>query len=173
MVKSGKFVIELKQHMSYLIGTYECKVDAKGRLMLPSGLKRQLVNVVKHGFVLKKAVFGKGLELYPMEEWTIINDQINKLNRFNQRNVKFIRGFNAGARLTEIDSTGRLLVPKELAVWAGIESQIVITASGKILEIWDKQEYENSLMSNSEFSELAQKVMGGENDDESRLDELS
>ncbi|MCY4161355.1 MAG: division/cell wall cluster transcriptional repressor MraZ [Flavobacteriaceae bacterium] len=146
--------------MSFLIGTYDCKVDAKGRLMLPVGLKKQLSHSLDHGFVLKRAVFGKGLELYPMQQWNIVSQKINQLNRFVSNNIEFIRGFNAGSRIVDIDTSGRLLIPKDLVIWAGISKEIVITASVNILEIWDKKTYEESLMPSEKLGELAQQVMG-------------
>ena len=38
--------------MKNLIGMYECKVDTKGRLMLPSGLKKQLAAEIQEVPVL-------------------------------------------------------------------------------------------------------------------------
>jgi len=91
-----------------LIGTYECKVDAKGRLLLPNAFKKQLAPVLQQGFVMKRAVFQKCLEVYPMEEWRLLSQKVNKLNRFNKKNDEFIRRFNAGVKIVEIDATGRL-----------------------------------------------------------------
>ena len=70
--------------MNSLIGTYECKVDAKGRLMLPSTLKKQLASSMAKGFVLKRAVFQPCLELYSLHEWENLMLKVNKLNRFKK-----------------------------------------------------------------------------------------
>ena len=64
--------------MNYLIGTYECKIDVKGRLLIPSAFKKQLVPVIAKGFVLKRAVFQKCLELYPLDEWEELIKKVNK-----------------------------------------------------------------------------------------------
>ena len=159
MVKSGIFVYQ-EERMSFLIGTYDCKVDAKGRLMLPVGLKKQLSDSLDAGFVLKRAVFGRGLELYPMKQWNKVSQKINQLNRFVPSNIEFIRGFNAGSRIVDIDISGRLLIPRDLVIWSGISKEIVITASVNILEIWDKKTYEESLMPAEQLGILAQQVMG-------------
>ena len=99
--------------LNSIIGTYECKVDAKGRLLLPSPLKKQLNASLQDGFVLKRSVFDKCLELWPMSEWNIMMLKINKLNRFNKKNNDFIRKFMAGVKIIEIDDLGRLLIPKD------------------------------------------------------------
>lgn len=71
--------------MTNLIGTYECKADVKGRVMVPSALKKQLDPVAAGGFVIKRAVFQPCLELYPMDEWNALMDKMSKLNRFNRK----------------------------------------------------------------------------------------
>ena len=95
--------------LTSFIGTYECKVDAKGRLMLPTSLKKQFGSL-EEGFVLKRSVFQPCLELYPMDEWNKMMQKINKLNRFVKKNNDFIRRFTAGVKMVEIDTNGRLLL---------------------------------------------------------------
>jgi MraZ protein len=149
-----------------LIGTYECKVDAKGRLMLPTTLKKQLGSL-EGGFVLKRSVFQPCLELFPMTEWDKMMLKINKLNRFVKKNNDFIRRFTAGVRMVEIDATGRLLIPKDLVVFASIEKDIVLNSAINIVEIWDKGCYENAIENAmDDFADLAEEVMGNLNDDE-------
>lgn len=149
-----------------LIGTYECKVDAKGRLMVPAPLKKQLVPVLQEGFVLKRSVFQECLELYPMEEWNKLMARMNKLNRFKKKNADFIRRFTAGVRTVEVDTNGRLLIPKDLVSFAAIDKEIVLSAAINIIEIWDKQKYENSIdESTDDFADLAEEVMGNDEDD--------
>jgi MraZ protein len=148
-----------------LIGTYECKVDAKGRLMLPTTLKKQLGSL-EGGFVLKRSVFQPCLELFPMSEWDKMMLKINKLNRFVKKNNDFIRRFTAGVKMVEIDATGRLLIPKDLVVFASIEKDIVLNSAINIVEIWDKDSYENAIENaTDDFAELAEEVMGNLNDD--------
>jgi len=154
-----------------LIGTYECKADAKGRLMLPSQLKKQLNSVLDEGFVLKRAVFQPCLELYPMSEWNKLMGKVNKLNRFVKKNNDFIRRFTAGVKIVDLDVSGRLLVPKDLHSFAGISKEIVLSSAVNIVEIWDKENYEKAIDDAAgDFADLAEDVMGNDND---MIDELS
>jgi MraZ protein len=149
-----------------LIGTYECKVDAKGRLMLPAAIKKQLLPVLQNGFVLKRAVFQPCLELYPMTEWEILMQKVNKLNRFKKKNNDFIRRFTAGLKQVEIDSAGRLLIPKDLVAFSGITKDIVVSSAINIIEIWDKDKYEKAIDdATGDFADLAEEVMGQDDDD--------
>ena len=144
-----------------LIGTYECKVDAKGRLMISSAFKKQLSPILQEGFVVKRAVFQPCLELYPMQEWNKVMLKINSLNRFIKKNNDFIRRFTAGVKEVELDSSGRLLIPKDLCHFAGIKKQIVLSSAINIIEIWDKDSYEKSIDNTAmDFASLTEEVMG-------------
>lgn len=152
--------------LSALIGTYECKVDSKGRLMLPAALKKQLSPALQNGFVLKRAVFQPCLELYPMSEWEALMQKMNKLNRFKKKNNDFIRRFTAGVKIVEVDTAGRLLIPKDLVVFAEISKDIVVSSAINIVEIWAKNKYEQAIEDvTGNFADLAEEVMGQDDDD--------
>ena len=152
--------------MHTLIGTYECKADAKGRLMLPVALKKQLISSLAKGFVLKRAVFQPCLELYPLQEWEALMQKDNKLNRFKKKNNDFIRRFTAGVKAIELDVSGRLLIPKDLIGFAGIKKEIVVSSAVNIVEIWDKALYEKAIDdAASDFASLAEDVMGQDDAD--------
>ncbi|MFD2726916.1 division/cell wall cluster transcriptional repressor MraZ [Hyunsoonleella rubra] len=152
--------------MHSLIGTYGCKVDVKGRLMIPAGMKKQLMPILDDGFVLRRSVFQQCLELYPMAEWQLLMQKMNKLNRFKKKNNDFIRRFSAGARIVEVDSNGRLLIPRDLMGIANISKDIVLSPSINIVEIWDKDLYEKAIDDAAmDFADLAEEVMGQDNDD--------
>ena len=156
--------------MNTIIGTYECKVDAKGRLLLPSPLKKQLTASLQEGFVLKRSVFDACLELWPMSEWNLMMLKINKLNRFNKKNNDFIRKFMAGVKVIEIDDLGRLLIPKDLVTFSKISKDVVLSSKVNIVEIWDKDLYEKSIGDDDiDFADLAEEVMGNLNDDENGI----
>jgi len=147
--------------MISILGTYECKVDIKGRIMLPSVLKKQILPVLNDGFVVKRSVFNKCLEIHPMSEWEKIVNQVNKLNRFVKKNNDFIRSYMSGLKIVSVDSSSRLLIPKDLIKFAGLEKEIVLSSSVNIIEVWDKVEYENSVSNSLEnFGDLAEDVMG-------------
>ena len=133
--------------------------------MLPSAIKKQLLPVLQNGFVLKRAVFQPCLELYPMVEWEALMQKMNKLNRFKKKNNDFIRRFTAGVKIVEVDSTGRLLVPKDLMLFSGISKDIVVSSAINIVEIWDKDKYEQAIDDAADdFADLAEEVMGQDDD---------
>ncbi|WP_297763778.1 division/cell wall cluster transcriptional repressor MraZ [uncultured Muriicola sp.] len=152
--------------MISFIGTYDCKADVKGRVMIPVTLKNQMAPVINKGFVIKRSVFQPCLELYPMEEWNLLMQKMNRKNRFKKKNNDFIRRFSAGVKPVEIDATGRLLIPKNLIAIAGITKEVVLSSAINIIEIWDKDNYEKVLDDTAEnFAELAEEVMGDDGDE--------
>ncbi len=157
--------------MLNLIGVHECKMDAKGRVMIPSGLKKQLLPVLEKGFVIKRSVFQKCLELYPMDEWQSVMSKVNRLNRFVKKNNDFIRMFTAGVKIIEVDANGRLNIPKDLMLYSNLKSELVLSSAVGIVEIWDKNQYEETLENpEMDFGSLAEDVMGSLNND---LNDLS
>jgi MraZ protein len=93
-------------------------------------------------------------------------ERMNKKNRFKKKNNDFIRRFSAGVKPVEVDATGRLLIPKNLIAVAGITKEVVLSSAINIIEIWDKDSYENVLDETAEnFAALAEEVMGDDGDE--------
>ncbi len=141
-------------------------MDSKGRIMLPVELRKQLADLKMDSFVLKRAVFEKNLEMYPMNEWGKLMEKLNKLNRFKKKNIEFLTRFLAGVRNVNIDGTGRMQIPKDLVKIAGLKKEVVIASAINILQIWDKDDYERFLEAQADnFSDLAEDVMGDFDDE--------
>jgi len=156
--------------MTNFIGEFECKLDAKGRLMLPSGLRKQLDPAAQERFVMNRG-FEKCLVLYPKNDWEYISAEVNKLNQYVKKNREFIRYFYRGATEFGLDATGRMLFPKRMLEYASVKKEVVLFAYGNRIEIWDKETYSGLLTDEpDEFAKLAEEVMGGSNNqDENEL----
>jgi len=148
--------------MFNLLGEYDCKLDAKGRLALPSGLKKQLEENLLKGFVVNRDIFEKCLVLYPTDEWKKVSGQLDKLNRFVRKNALFIRRFNNGATPLSLDGSGRVLIPKSLMEYASLEKEVKVCGNGERIEIWSKSAYDGMLNEDIDFAALSEEVMGGE-----------
>lgn len=165
MVKCGKILYTFvrlttkNSVLNIIIGTHECKADAKGRLLLPSSFKKQLPHL-QDGFVLKRAIYTQSLELWPMAEWNVMMKDLSQMNRFDPETNKFLTHFVSGIKTIDLDDIGRILIPKDLIAFAKIDKEVVFSAKINIIEIWDKTIYENELSSNTDdFAQLAQRVM--------------
>ena len=141
--------------MSYLVGHYNCKLDAKGRVLVPSEFKEQLGDQVEEGFVLRPGLHAHCLELYTKQDWNEVQDQLRaKFSQFNKKQEAAMRRYDAGSRFVKLDASGRLLITKDLIEKASLTKDIVITSVTTKMEIWDKDLYEQSInedLSDEEF----------------------
>ena len=142
------------------LGEYEATLDAKGRFLLPAGFKKQLPQEGAVHFVINRG-FEKCLTLYPQQSWDPIFSEISKLNEFDPKVREFRRYFLNGATQLDLDTAGRLLLPKNLADHAGLEKEIVLVSAVNKIEIWDKTKYRQffETFTPQSFSDLANEVM--------------
>jgi MraZ protein len=140
-------------------GEYEATVDAKGRFLLPGGLRKQLPEG-EGRFILSRG-FEKCLTLYPLKSWELIIVKISQLNDFDPKVRQFRRQFLGGATEVELDSAGRLLLPASLKEFAGLQKDVILAAALDRFEIWDSVKYKQLFedLSSEAFSNLAKEVM--------------
>ncbi|MBE2229785.1 MAG: division/cell wall cluster transcriptional repressor MraZ [Chitinophagaceae bacterium] len=151
--------------MTGFLGEFEATLDAKGRFLLPAGFKRQLPEEETSRFVINRG-FEKCLALYPMRTWEPLFQKITGLNEFDPKQREFRRAFLNGATFVEPDSAGRILLPPNLKMYAGLQKDIVLMATGDKLEIWDSNKYKEIFdsLSSESFSDLGDQVLGSGGD---------
>lgn len=148
--------------MSRFIGEYECKIDAKGRISLPSSLRKQIPEEAGDRLVVNRG-FDKCLVLYTRQEWLKETEKLNGLNSFNKKDRMFIRLFNNGATEIQVDTASRVNIPGKLLDYAELKTEAVLFAYGNRIEVWSQKNYDEQLnMDPDEFSNLAEEVMSGE-----------
>ncbi len=162
MGESGKLVLHLNhkaKSLNQFTGEYECRVDAKGRLRLPSALIRQ-IGGVNLNFTVNRG-FEQHLIMYPKEVWERKTKEINQLNIYSQQHRQVIRYFYRGATEVQLDTADRVLIPKSLLEYAEISKEVMLFAYQDQIEIWSKERYKIMLEQEPEdFSSIADKVFG-------------
>ena len=148
--------------MNYPIGEFYCKLDAKGRLLLPSSFKEQLGDALNDGFVLRPGLFERCLDVYGKDDWRKLQDKLGKLNPFKKENLMMMRRINGGARVVMMDGSGRLQIPKDLIEKCGMVKEVVITSLPDRMQIWGKEQMDksNAEMSDEEFSQMLEDRLG-------------
>jgi len=151
--------------LNYPIGEYHCKLDAKGRLMIPVDFKEQLGQLVDQGFVIRPGLFSKCIELYTMNDWMSTQNKLKGLSQFVKANVDLMRKYNAGAKMVKLDSTGRMLIPRNLIDQGGLSKEVVIVSLPGYMEIWDKETYKEALenLDQDSLEKLLEEKLGGTN----------
>jgi MraZ protein len=151
--------------MNSFVGNYSCKLDDKGRVLFPAAFKKQWKGSLDR-VILKKDIFEDCLVLYPIEEW---ERQIallrKKLNPYNKAQNQFLREFYKATAEIELDSSGRMLIPKVFSEAAGLVKELMFIGIGDKVEIWDKDKYLTTNMPHDDFAACAEKFLGGEIDE--------
>jgi MraZ protein len=145
--------------MRQLLGEYECKIDAKGRMRIPSGLLGQFERSGV-SFVINRG-FENCLMIYPENVWDRITEEVNSLNQYDKRNRDFVRYFYRGAQKLDLDAADRVLVSKRLLEYAEVNKDVILAAVNDRIELWAKDKYDFMLDEEPmDFSDLAQTVLG-------------
>jgi len=147
--------------MITFIGDYTCKLDDKGRVLLPAAFIKQMASSMQERFVLKKDIFESCLVLFPMNEWERQNEILRQnTNPYNREHNKFLRGFFKGTAEITLDSSNRLLIPRRLLDEIGAGREIVMAGQLGKIEIWPAETYEKVEGGDESFAQLAEKIMG-------------
>ena len=146
--------------MTQFLGEYDIKIDGKGRFLFPAGLRKQLPPDSQERFVVNRG-FENCLALYPFTEWQAISAEVNKLNTYEKKKRDFARYFYRGSTELVLDGSGRLLLPKRLLEYAGIDKEVVMSAYSNKIEIWSNKNF-NELHKGApdDYAALAEEVMG-------------
>ncbi|WP_256007285.1 division/cell wall cluster transcriptional repressor MraZ [Pedobacter deserti] len=151
--------------MFQLLGEFDCKLDAKGRLMVPSSLRKQLPDVEQEGLVINRG-FEKHLVIYPKKVWEAVVADLSKLNPYEPKTREFIRLFTRGATELTLDAAGRVNLPKTLLESVGVDvsTDLVLACQIDKIEVWSKKAYEALFDKDpADFAALAADVMGDKN----------
>lgn len=146
-----------------LTGEFECKLDAKGRVKLPSLLIKSFGRILTE-FTVNRG-FEKHLMLYPNDVWENKTKEINQLNIYKTKHRQAIRYFYRGATQVKLDGSERILIPKSLIEYAGIQKDVVLFAYQDQVEIWSKEAYREMCDEEPEdFSMIADEIFGPESE---------
>lgn len=145
--------------MLSFIGDYVCKLDAKGRLVVPVAFRKEMQGEEGCSFVLRRSIFDECIDVYPKREWErLVGDLRSKVSRFNGEHARFMRAFFQGVVEVEVDGNGRILVPRKMLDEAGIGAEAVMVGLDAKIELWERGRYEKNAMSKDEFLRLTQKL---------------
>jgi len=131
--------------MNYFSGEYECTIDPKGRMLLPSKVKVRLPESNASELVLQRST-DPCLVLYTMPEFEKLAEKVNSLNEFDEDTASIQRNFHRSCSDVELDNAGRFLIPKRMLEHAGIVKDVILVGLGNRLEIWNPETYDQYLI---------------------------
>jgi MraZ protein len=146
--------------MSTFIGDYNCRLDAKGRVILPAAFKKQMPSAAEDRFVVRRDIFDKCLVLYSIDDWNRQLDKIrSRINPYNREHNIFLRNFFKCTAEVSLDSSNRLLIPRRLLDLAGIGKDVVLAGQDGRIEMWAEEVYAHIDMPSDDFANLAEKLL--------------
>ena len=146
--------------MVKFIGEHIAKIDDKGRVVFPAALKSMVPDGADMRFVVKKDIFEDCLEMFTFEEWERRSEEVkSKLNFFNREHAMFWREYMRNRAIVEPDmKVGRITIPVKLLEAIGVIKEVVFSGNDHKIEIWAKEKYEESAISNEEYIAIAGKL---------------
>ena len=147
--------------MKTFLGKIDAKLDAKGRVFVPSVFRKVLSEEERERVVVRMEADEKYLVVYPESVW---NRQVvelqSKLNEWDPEDQMLLMQFVGDAEVLEFDAQGRVLLPKRLQVRMGLESEVVFVGMVDKIAMWSKPMYEEQFAVKAKLSERL-KMLGG------------
>jgi MraZ protein len=139
-------------------GEYEHTLDRKGRLIIPSGIRRALKEHYSD-----KVYLTRGLEqclfAFPEDEWKLQEQKFKNFPLTKVEARKFNRLYFSGACELECDKQGRILIPNYLKQYALIQRKVMIIGVSNRFEIWDFEKWQEFYAKSREsFEEIAERL---------------
>jgi Uncharacterized protein conserved in bacteria len=147
--------------MKRFIGNIDAKADAKGRVFIPAVFRKILNELKEDELVLRKDVYQNCLVLYPFRIWNEELDQLrSKLNKWNESHQRLYRQFVLDSEKLEMETNGRILIPKRYLQMVGISSDVRFVGMDQTIEIWNQSKLGESLLTPEEFEVGVRKFLG-------------
>ena len=147
--------------MSLIVGKEYCKVDTNGRFKFPIALKRQLASDDGR-FVIRQSIYADCLELWTYDSFREEVEKLQKqLNPYRREERDLLRKLTEG-NVIELDSNDRLLVPPEQKAVIAKAKEVVLQSTGKWIELWDREAYDNMNQATGDYSQRAESLLGAD-----------
>ncbi len=140
-------------------GQYIHIIDSKGRVNIPSKLRRYISAEANGSFVMTQGI-DRCVDLYPKDHWSDLESKLTKLNIYDQKDMRFIRMMLFNATEDTLDGQSRILIPQNLIEYAEIKNEVLILGAMKKIEIWNPDIFNQYIKSSEQsFEQIASEVM--------------
>ncbi len=145
-------------------GYHNCKMDSKGRILLPVAFRQQLVLENDNRCVLRKNLFQNCIDLYPLSEWQKRLDVFaEKARRLDPKDASdFMREMTRGSETLTIDASGRLLIPKKLMSLLDLCKEVTLVSQYSRVELWNTDVYDRIAWDDKKLGDLTRELFKGD-----------
>jgi MraZ protein len=147
--------------MDVFIGTIDAKTDVKGRVFVPATFRKTLQSAGETRLILRKDVYQDCLVLYPEKTWkTELNKLRERLNEWDEEEQHLFRQFSWLVESLELDSNGRILIPKKYLFMANISNTVCFVGMNQTIELWNPDQLVQSMLSADDLKSRVKKFLG-------------
>jgi len=146
--------------MDAFIGTIRAKTDEKGRVFVPASFRKILQSAGEERLILRKDVYQDCLVLSPETIWkNELNKLEERLNKWDEEEQQLFRQFSVLVEMLEIDSNGRILIPKDYLRMANISNTVCFVGMNHVIELWSPDQLVQSMMNADELRSRVRKFL--------------
>jgi MraZ protein len=140
-------------------GSYSYSVDNKGRINIPAKLRKYVLPEADSTFVITRG-YDQCLYVYPLDEWAQVERDAGQLSSADAKNRFYQRKLMENATESRLDAQFRIVIPKDLLQFAGIENDVLIIGVLDHIEIWNPRTYKTYIEAQAEtFESVAQTIL--------------
>jgi MraZ protein len=140
--------------MAEFTGTYYATIDDKGRIVLPSALKKEMGELAVEPLIIERNLFKECLDIYPERFW---KDRVSAfkstLDPFDEEDDAFLQFFYENFMKLSMAANGRINLPADYLSYGKLKKNVLLIGMGLSIRIWDTEEYENTRMHKSTFAQ--------------------
>ena len=158
--KTHNYIMNEEKINISFTGEYYNTLDSKSRLSIPAKFRKALNPINDRTFVLTRG-FDNCLLLYPVSEWSKVEEQLSFLSSMKGRHRNFIRSIVRHASYLQYDSQGRVIIPENLCSYANIDKEVAVIGVIKKIELWSPKvldELDGDSQDLSNFEDLADEI---------------
>jgi len=138
-------------------GEFNVTLEDTGRIALP----RRIRDLLKNDKVVITKGPDKCLWMYTTSEWEKLENQIIRgTNPFDEESLALRRRIIGPNQVIDVDRQGRVSIPQELRVFAGLNKECVVLGQYNYIEIWAEGRYQAHLDASEEDFKAARRKLG-------------
>ena len=139
------------------LGTYEPKLDDKGRVILPARFREDM----EGGIVLTRGQ-EHCIYAFPAQEFEQMTVELRRAPLSSKQARDYVRVLLSGAYKEVPDKQGRITLPPDLRKYAGLDRELTVIGAGSRAEIWNSQAWNDYLSVQEDlFSQTENEIIPG------------
>lgn len=123
--------------MAVFIGTFENKVDRKGRVSVPAVFRNAVAGQSFHGVVAFPSYRAAALEACGMDVMEQLGASMDEFNLFSDEHEDLATTIFADSQQLPFDGEGRIMLPAAFMEHAGITERASFVGKGRMFQIWE------------------------------------